>query len=70
MNLKENSLDPDQMAGMCQLTWIYTVCHAIKVYLWSKGLRPSLELEKHRLKIKKMSLETSIKSQASDWLKW
>ncbi len=37
---RANSADPDQMAHMCRLIWIYTVCPRNKdIYkLWRKGL--------------------------------
>jgi hypothetical protein len=38
INQKANGADPDQMARMCQLIWIYIAAQAIKVYIWRKGL--------------------------------
>jgi hypothetical protein len=39
MNLKVNSLDPDQTAPICKLIWnLHCFAHAIKVYLWIEGL--------------------------------
>jgi hypothetical protein len=36
--MKPNSVDPDQTAWMGRLISINTVAHAIKEYLWRKGL--------------------------------
>jgi hypothetical protein len=37
-NQKANTVDPDQIAQMCQLIWTTLFAHAIKAYIWRKGL--------------------------------